>query len=178
VRYLVDGYNVMHRCARLKGRMRDNLEGARDELVDRVARYCSTTGDQAMVVFDAAGRVDPRDHRIPAYAGVEVVYSRARHSADTIIERHVYRAASTRGLCVITADGGIRDFCRALGAAVMHPDHFLKEIDETTQRSSTQRVEAQRKDRLGGLETRLERGETAYLKELKRRLAKDQNTKG
>jgi predicted RNA-binding protein with PIN domain len=61
---------------------------------------------------------------------VEVVYSPGHQSADTVIERFVHQSSKRGDIIVVTGDRGIRDLCRGLGALVMAPESFLKQVDE------------------------------------------------
>lgn len=52
---LVDGYNVINYCEKLKSLASISLEAARDDLVDRVGEYAAYEDMLAVVVFDAEG---------------------------------------------------------------------------------------------------------------------------
>lgn len=136
--YLIDAYNVMYQCPRLKPLARRDFEAARDALVDRVSRYCGTTGDPAKVIFDGRGQKPELHTPYRGAPGLEVIYSPGHLTADAIIEREVYAARNRREIVVVSGDRGIRDLCRGLGSLVMSPDHFLEMIDEVLTRSSTQ----------------------------------------
>lgn len=156
--YLIDGYNVVHHCAKLQRLAQAGFETARDTLVDNVARYCSITGNRARIVFDGRGR--RAEANLPGYAGgaVEVVYSPEKHSADTIIERMVYNAEQDiKSIVVVSGDRGIRELCRAMGSLVMAAGNFLQMVEERLQRSSSELAASSNAktrmplaDRLGG----------------------------
>jgi predicted RNA-binding protein with PIN domain len=129
--YFIDGYNVIHFSKLLGPMSLENFEGAREALIDKVARYCVATGHHAKIVFDGRGRkIEPV---APAYkvANLEILYSPGHKTADTVIERLVYNAPDRYGVIVVSGDQGIRTFCRGLGALVMEPDNFLASIHET-----------------------------------------------
>ncbi len=128
--YCIDGYNVIHHCARLRAIARKDFEAARDALVDRVCQYCTTTGDAARVVFDGRSRHNKPEVSVSAVPTVDVLYSPGHQSADTVIERLVHQAPRRGDIIVVTGDRGIRDLCRGLGALVMVPESFLLQIDE------------------------------------------------
>lgn len=126
--YYIDGYNVVHHCSRLKKLARDNFEAARDQLVERVGRFCIATGSVARVFFDGRGHVpQPAVPAIPV-CGLDVVYSSTRLTADALIEREVYGRGDRRDLVIVTGDRSIRDLCRGLGTLVMTPDNFLTSL--------------------------------------------------
>ena len=122
--YLIDGYNLMHSCRRLLATADHSFETARNELVDRVVRYCADTRDHAVIVFDGRGShadIAQAEH----YPNVEIVYSPKHLNADTVIERRIYEATGRTNYVVVTGDRGIRDLCRGMGALSMTPDNFL-----------------------------------------------------
>ena len=135
--YLIDGYNVLHHCSRLRPLARQSFEAARDSLIDRVARFCGITGNRARIVFDGRGtHADPAPHGI---GGLEVVYAPAHQTADGYIEREVYQTAGRREVVVVTGDGGIRRLCQGLGALVMGPDNFLVTVDDCLEQQRDER---------------------------------------
>ncbi|NUM53624.1 MAG: NYN domain-containing protein [Candidatus Hydrogenedentes bacterium] len=134
--YLIDAYNVMYQCPQLRPLARRDFEAARDALVDRVSRYCGTTGEPAKVIFDGRGRTPELHTPYRGAPGLEVIYSPGHLTADAVIEREVYSAHNRREIVVVSGDRGIRDLCRGLGSLVMAPEHFLNMIDEVLTRSS------------------------------------------
>ncbi len=127
MRYLIDGYNVIHADPSLKAIVDTNIESARDAVIEMAALLLKPDV-QVLVVFDGQGATTDI---VPALTGIDnllAVYTATNLSADTWIERTVYKA-SKRNLCtIITADGGIRDLCRGLGARVFTPDWLAGEI--------------------------------------------------
>lgn len=128
--YIVDGYNVIHKMPQIKPMLRDNFEGARDAFIDKVARFCGVSGSRVQIVFDGRGRRAESVVTTPRIAGLDVIYSSARQSADAFIERGVYMSPEKRHIVVVSGDSGIRDLCRNLGALVMSPDNFLATMRE------------------------------------------------
>jgi len=109
--YLIDGYNVLHQLMGHKrprgvgkgsreaagadggGDGRDpDLEEARKRLLDRIASYMGRTSDRAIVVFDSHAQMLQKQES--ATANVEVYFGSFSHSADSIIEREVYRLSA------------------------------------------------------------------------------------
>lgn len=168
--YLIDAYNVMYQCPQLKPLARRDFEAARDALVERVSRYCGTTGEPAKVIFDGRGR-NPETHTpYRGSPGLEVVYSPGHLTADAIIEREVYGAPHRREIIVVTGDRGIRDLCRGLGSLVMAPEHFLNMVDEVLTRSSAHLRTNYEKFSTNLLEDRLPDQSREHLSKLKKHL--------
>lgn len=170
VTYYIDGYNVVHHCSRLRALIQDNFEVGRDALVDRVSRYCATTGESATIVFDGRGRTPEPMAPFRGSPGLEVIYSPAHQSADALIERAVYDAKDRRNIIVVSGDQGIRDLCRGLGALVMSPDNFLVTVDERLERDRAGLRAQQNTHTSSSIEDRLDPSARDRLHALKKQL--------
>ncbi|MBN2308557.1 MAG: NYN domain-containing protein [Candidatus Hydrogenedentes bacterium] len=170
--YYIDGYNVIHFCPALRPLADANFESARDALIERVARFCSASGDSAKIVFDGRGR--QADPHLPFRAGpgLEVVYSPAHQSADALIERTAYHAPNRRDLVVVTGDRGIRGLCRGMGTLVMEPNHFLSTIDERLNRERDDLQRTHERHTGISIEERLDEASQSRIQALKKRLKK------
>jgi predicted RNA-binding protein with PIN domain len=153
--YLVDGYNVIHKCPQLRPLTRTDFEASRDVLVDRVARYCSLTGEHAKIIFDGRGRRQEPSLPECGTANVEIIFSPGHQTADTLIERIVYSAKNRRDYVVVSGDRGIRDLVGGLGGLTMIPGSFLTEIQQALDRSSTALRNQTHQHRSSRLEDRL-----------------------
>jgi predicted RNA-binding protein with PIN domain len=168
--YYIDGYNVIHHCSRLKHLAHREFEAARDELADRVARFCVATSHSAKIVFDGAGR-DPSPPELGGLVPrLEVIYSTKRQTADAYIERCVYVATDRKGIVVVSADRGIRQLCQGLGTLVMAPDHFLTEIRQVVTNAQIELSHAHRTHRRYTVEDRLDAKALLRLEKLKKLL--------
>jgi len=129
--YYIDGYNVLHMSAVLRPLLQRDFEAAREALIDKVALFCTATGNRATVVFDGRGmhHGEPVAHG-RGVAQLEVVYTPGRLTADAYIERLAYQAKQRREITVVSSDAGIRALCSGLGALVMDADNFLKTVRE------------------------------------------------
>ncbi len=168
--YLIDGYNVIHKMPQLKPLLRDNFEGARDAFIERVARFCGSGGCRVRIVFDGRGRRAESVTTSPRIAGLEVVYSSARQSADAYIERSVYMDPEKRHIVVVSGDTGIREICRNLGAMVMGPDNFIATMREAAGSSREAFEHQHRANRPLRVEDRLSEETLRGLRNLRHRL--------
>lgn len=153
MRYLIDGYNLIHAHATLKAIADTNIESARDALTE-MATALLKPGIQVIVVFDGQGMTTDTIPALPGIDHLQHVFTAQNLSADTWIERTVYNAKK-RNLCtVITADGGIRDLCRGLGARVFSPEWFQAQTGQAradsahSRQSATSNVSRELGDRL------------------------------
>lgn len=84
---LVDGYNIIGDWPELKLLKKCNFEGARDQLIEKMAEYQAYSGMKVCVVFDA--------HMVPGVGKkyinyrLEIVYTKENETADERIEKLV-----------------------------------------------------------------------------------------
>lgn len=169
--YYVDGYNVIGHSPALRALARQDFEAARDTLVDWLARFCSTTGRHATLVFDGRGRRGQPESPFRGGPTLRVMYSAGHHSADTLIERMVHSARVRSDIVVVSGDIGLRSLCHGLGSLVMAPDNFLETIQETLDHARVSLRNVQRLHRNRLLAERLSPTAAAQLKALKKHLS-------
>lgn len=168
--YYIDGYNVLHKSAYLRSRLDRDLEHARDGLIDKVANFCTVTGQEVTIVFDGTGK--HKAERVEHHRGVphlHVLYAPGNLTADTVIERLVYQSRNKLAMVVVSNDNGLRDLCRGMGAMTMEADSFLKIARESKSDISTS-VNRTQKDRPSFLEDSLDEGTMDQLKALRDKL--------
>lgn len=151
--YYIDGYNVLYKSSTLRPLAEEDIESARESLIDKVVLFCRAVDATATIVFDGRGTryTETADHgrNLP---GLQVLYTHGSLSADAVIERMVYQAKDRREIAVVSNDRGIRMLCRGMGALVMEADNFLQEVrgiredidrsmDRIRQPTSMERVE-------------------------------------
>lgn len=127
--YYIDGYNLLHTHPGWTALANEDLEAAREAVVEAVSAWTLNRGCRACVFFDGQGRRPERVMHDAGRPNVEVMYTSSKLSADALIERGVYTAERRHTVIVVTADRGIRDFCLGLGAITMTPKHFLIGMD-------------------------------------------------
>jgi predicted RNA-binding protein with PIN domain len=119
-RVIVDGYNVIHAWAELKGLLgRASLEAARDRLIERLSVFGMVAGADVTVVFDAHHST-ARTNSEQVIEGVHILFTRKGHSADHAIERIAYDASQVGDMITVaTSDRFQRDLVRGMGGAVI-----------------------------------------------------------
>jgi uncharacterized protein len=102
---IVDGYNIIGDWADLRRLKAENLEAARDQLIEDLKEYKAITGRDVIVVFDAhLSRGGQSEETI---SGIKLYYSKENETADELIERLVYefeREKVRRHVFVATSD--------------------------------------------------------------------------
>lgn len=101
---IVDGYNVVNAWPELIKLKDNNLEHARDRLVDKLAGYGSYKGYRVIVVFDAHS-ISGAQQREEERGGVEIVYTAEGETADSYIEKLAYNLVRKgEQVFVVTSD--------------------------------------------------------------------------
>ncbi|HUG37921.1 MAG TPA: NYN domain-containing protein [Candidatus Limnocylindrales bacterium] len=120
MRWLVDGYNVIRRSPELASREAESLEAGRQALGRLLASAARASGDEFTVVFDGArgGGVGLGS------AGVRVVFSSARETADRVLAR-----LAVGGGAVVSNDREVRGAAARAGAVAITTDQFLERIE-------------------------------------------------
>ncbi len=168
--HLVDGYNVLHKCSWLKSLLNHDLETAREALIDKVAHYCAQSGTRVRIVFDGRGRQIPESVAHNRSVGnLEIMYSPAQLTADSVIERMVYETPRKMDVIVVTNDRGVRDLCRGMGSLVMDAENFLRSIRESS-RDTSETLQRTRQPSPNHLQDRLDETSMDVLERLKKKL--------
>src|SRR6266508_1186061 len=121
MRWLVDGYNVIRRAPELRSREHQSLEAGRHALCALLVGVARASHDTFTVVFDGA----EGGGRGAGGAGVTVIFSSARESAD-----HVLAKMAREGGAVVSNDREVRRAAERAGAVVVTTDQFLARLDQ------------------------------------------------
>jgi predicted RNA-binding protein with PIN domain len=129
MRYLIDGYNLMHAFGSLEGREGPTaLRRARQALLDRLHREFGEKAGQLTVVFDAAAHPAgaPAQNN---YQGIEVLFAVREASADELIEVLIRQAAVPRQLTVVSDDHRIQQASSRRDCIAMGCSEFLEAME-------------------------------------------------
>ena len=167
---LVDAYNVLHQSSKLQRLVRQDLETAREALIDKVAHFCIQTGKRVLLVFDGRGaQVSQKVEHYRSVPSLEVIYSPGHLTADAVIERMVFQMPRKMDAVVVTSDRGVRDLCRGMGALVMDTSHFLQSLQEARV-DTGETVRNTRTPSPINVEDRLDETSRAILEKLRKKL--------
>ncbi len=120
MRWLVDGYNVIRRSPELGAAERGGLEAGRQALCALLVRASRASGDDFIVVFDGS----QAGGTASGGAGVRVVFSSARETADRVLGR-----MAAQGGAVVSNDREVRRAATRAGAIAISADEFLSRLD-------------------------------------------------
>lgn len=169
-RYLIDGYNLIHQVPQFRGRLNTDFEAARESLIHFVGQFSSAARVPTILVFDGMGTAAQRNPREKHAPFLEVIYASQKHSADTVIERMVYKSERRRECIVVSGDRGIRDLCFAMGALVMAPPNFLALVHEAQQSVREEIRRQPRNSSIRRIEDRLDETQRKRLEDLRKKL--------
>lgn len=125
---LVDGYNVINQWDELRRLKDENLEDARDKLIEMLQEYAAYKGCSISVVFDAhmvQGTVEKHEK----VGRINVVFTKEGETADCYIERTVNQLAKTGTVAVVTSDYLEQRITLQMGGIRITPKEFLHEIE-------------------------------------------------
>jgi predicted RNA-binding protein with PIN domain len=135
MRWLIDGYNVMHAGGRLGPRLgREGFRRARRRFLDElVATLGLDQAERTTVVFDAS--VPPGDFPLETtYRGLKLAFALGDDDADTRIERMIAQDSNPRTLMVISSDRRIRQAAARRRSRQLTADAFWDLIDDLKKR--------------------------------------------
>jgi uncharacterized protein len=136
MRWLIDGYNLMHAGGRLGPKLsRDGFRRARRRFLDELsAAVGPQAARQTTVVFDAS--VHPGDFALDAhYRGLGILFALGDENADARIEQLIAADADPRTLTVVSSDHRIRQAAVRRRAKSMTADQYWELIDDLKERS-------------------------------------------
>ncbi len=126
----VDGYNVIFAWEDLKELSAQNIDAARDKLLDELSNYQGYKQCHIEVVFDAYKRKGNPGSK-SRYQNLKVVYTKAGETADAYIERAVHELRDKYKIIVATSDGLEQLTVLGQGALRMSAKSLKEEIRRT-----------------------------------------------
>ena len=130
-RYLIiDGYNMIGQSSTLSTVAKENLEEAREQLLDTIANYNALIADEIVCVFDAYEQSGIE--REYFYQGVKTIFTKEKETADSFIERYVYELYNkhTTHITVVTSDMSEQHAIFGSGAYRISSREMWRELKE------------------------------------------------
>ncbi len=124
----MDGYNIIFSWDELKELAKDNLEGARNKLMDILSNYQGFRRQTVILVFDAY-RVEGGQGSVAKYHNIYVVYTKEAETADQYIEKTVHKIGKKHRVTVATSDGLEQVIILGQGAGRMSAKGLWEEIE-------------------------------------------------
>ena len=133
---LVDGYNVIFAWEELKKLSENNIEGARNKLIEILSNYQGYKDCEVILVFDAYRVKGNRE--IEKVGNINIVYTKEAETADMYIEKVTHKLAKNHKVRVVTSDaleqmiilgsGALRVSSRMFYEEVLSVEREIKEI--------------------------------------------------
>lgn len=118
---LIDGNNLIHQIPRLESIRQKSHQLAVEELIHRLEPLVVHAGYQVILVID--GSQLPEEESYLA-SPVRVIYSGKAQTADSVIERFVYKTHTPQELIVVTTDRALSQMVLGKGARVWSTSQF------------------------------------------------------
>jgi predicted RNA-binding protein with PIN domain len=125
IHIIIDGYNLIRQSPELSHLERIDFQQGREALIERLAAYKKIKPHKITVVFDGSNASSFAG--APGFfKGVEVRFSRANESADTVIKK-MARQQRQKAL-VVSSDREIITAAESWGAASISSPNFEKKL--------------------------------------------------
>lgn len=126
---LVDGYNVIFAWDNLKELSQNNIEGARNALINILCNYQGYKKCEVILVFDAY-KVKGNTREIEKVNNINIVYTKEAETADMYIEKVTHKLAKNNKVRVVTSDALEQLIILGNGALRVSSREFLFEIQQ------------------------------------------------
>ena len=124
---LVDGYNIIYAWDDLRKVADENLNAARELLINRLSNFSGFTKIKLILVFDAY-KVKGGVCTVENISGIDVVYTKEAETADAYIEKVTHELAKKHRVRVATSDGLEQLIILGNGAERIPATEFLDEV--------------------------------------------------
>ncbi len=125
----IDGYNVINQWQYYRD-LSENIENARNKLIELLVEYQAYKGVRVVLVFDAH-LVKGSQEKKEFVSGVEVVYTKENETADSYIEKQLDRIGRYERVQVATSDGAIQQIVLARGGTRVTARELIMELEDT-----------------------------------------------
>lgn len=126
---LVDGYNIIFSWDNLKELSKDNIDGARNTLINILCNYQGYKKCEVILVFDAY-KVKGNTREVEKVNNINIVYTKEAETADMYIEKVSHKLAKNHKVRVVTSDALEQLIILEGGALRVSAREFLFEIQQ------------------------------------------------
>ncbi len=164
---LIDGYNVINAWPQLREISREDLEGARRQLIEMMAEYQAYKDLKVTIVFDAH-LVKYSMEKIEHQMGVTVVFTKEKETADGYIEKKIIELSKRNRVQVVTNDWLEQQMILGSGATRISVRELLLDYERIKEKITKKTEEIQlKKDYLSN---RLDQSVLEKLEKFRRKL--------
>lgn len=156
---LVDGYNIIFAWDELKSISRDNLDAARQRLMDILSNYQGYRRCEIILVFDAY-KVPRGVGEVSRYHNIHVVYTKEAETADAYIEKATYALSRKKHrVRVATSDNAEQLIILGHGALRLSASAFRQEVEQVEGQIADILAANNRRQKTGNVRSALERAQ-------------------
>ncbi|MBC6004866.1 MAG: NYN domain-containing protein [Paeniclostridium sp.] len=164
---IIDGYNIINAWGDLKKISVDDLDGAREKLIDIIIEYAEFSGQKAIVVFDAYN-VKNSMEKVEKRKYITVVYTKEHQTADSYIEKFITSLSKYDIVKVATNDYAEQQIVLGKGASRVSARELKLDIEEAKTKIKSKQVNSERKIQRNWLEDRLDKETLSKLENIRR----------
>lgn len=124
---LVDGYNVVFAWDSLREMSKNNIDGARNTLINILCNYQGYKKCEVILVFDAY-KVKGSTREVERVNNINIVYTKEAETADMYIEKVSHKLAKKHKVRVVTSDALEQLIILGNGALRVSSREFLHEV--------------------------------------------------
>lgn len=163
---IVDGYNIINAWQELKNIANDNLESARQELIEIMMEYGAFKGVNVIIVFDAYLVKGSREF-VENYRNLKVIYTKEHQTADSYIEKLIGSLGKYDMIKVATNDWAEQQIVLGKGASRVSARELKIEIDGA--KDKIRKKSDEKKLQKNTLENMLDEETLSKLQQIRRR---------
>jgi len=127
----IDGYNVINSWPNLQKYIKDNnIDEAREKLIEILAEYQAYKKIEIILVFDAY-KVKDSIRKKEKFNNLEIVYTKEKETADTYIERNLDLLGRKHRVTVATSDNTLQQLVLSRGGIRISSRELYYEIKNT-----------------------------------------------
>ncbi len=126
---IVDGYNIIFAWDELNEAAKENLDLAREKLINILCNYQGYRQCKVILVFDAY-RVKGGIGSAKDIPDIQVVYTKEKETADMFIEKTVHNLKGKHRVRVATSDGTEQILIMGNGAVRVSASEFILELKD------------------------------------------------
>ena len=126
---LVDGYNVIFSWEELNSLAKENIDVARNTLINILCNYQGYKGCELILVFDAY-KVKSNTREVETEGNINIVYTKEAETADMYIEKVTHNLAKNNRVRVVTSDGLEQLIILGSGALRISSRAFKEEVQQ------------------------------------------------
>ncbi|HDL18256.1 MAG TPA: hypothetical protein ENH29_04295 [Bacteroidetes bacterium] len=122
---IIDAYNLIHRVGDLRIHLQQNLENARERLLQKLIVFRQNKKIKITVVFDGDQVGQPSS---VTRNGLQIYYSIPPRNADETIKILLRKRKNPRNITVVSSDNEILNFARTNRAITMRSEEFYQKF--------------------------------------------------